>query len=63
MRKTVIKDHIIDAIATYICVTAVKEHRFIRDVDITNICQMLNATFSQREKAMDKARELIREFT
>lgn len=62
MRKTVIKNHIIDAIATYICVTAIKDNLFIKDVDTSNICRMLHASIAQEEKAMERARELLREF-
>lgn len=62
MRKTVINDHIVDALATYICITAVKEQKFIFDVDITKVSEMLHATFRQREKAVARAGQLIQEF-
>lgn len=55
--------HIIDAIATYICSKAKRCNLFTREVNTDEIREMLNASFTETEKAHTRAKEILRDFT
>lgn len=57
------EQHIIDAIATYLCIKAIEQERIVSSIDTTPIAVLLNANSGQREKGLYRAREMIRDFT
>ncbi len=57
------EEHIIDAIATYICVQAIANEEIISSVDTKPIINLLNANGRENEKGMYRAREILRDFT
>lgn len=54
--------HIINALATYICVTAKRKSQFTNEVDTTDIGAMLDANHTEQEKAHLEARKILRDF-
>ncbi len=55
-------EYIIDAIATYLSVQGIRTGVFIPDIDTGQIMQMLFASESQKEQAVRKAFQIIRNF-
>lgn len=55
-------EYIIDAIATYLSVQGIKTGVFIPDIDTGQIMQMLSASENQKEQAVRKAFQIIRDF-
>lgn len=56
------QEHIVESLATYICIEAKRSHCFSRDVNLDTIGQMMNASESQKEKAHLRARQILKEF-
>lgn len=55
-------NHLIDALATYICVYGRIHGIFLPDVDISSISKDLGVSFIVQEKAREKARKIYRDF-
>ena len=55
-------EDIIDAIATYLSVQGIKTGVFIPDIDTGQIVQMLFANERQKEQAIRKAFQIIKDF-
>ncbi len=55
-------EYIIDAIATYLSVQGIKTGVFIPDIDTGQIVQMLFANERQKEQAIRKAFQIIKDF-
>lgn len=55
-------DYIINALATYICVEAGRRDIFTKEVDISHISEMLNATELEQNEAYIKAKDILRLF-
>lgn len=62
MSKTATRNHVIDALATYICVEAKRNSRFTYEVNMTTIGILLGATEGEIIKAHRRAREILRDF-
>lgn len=54
--------HIVDAIATYICVQSIRQQKFLADIPIMNISKMFYATTEQKSMALQRACQMLRDF-
>ncbi len=54
--------HIIDAIATYICVKARTYDLFTKEVDTRPIVELFGATAEEADAALKRAKEILRDF-
>lgn len=57
-----INNHIVSAIATYICLEASKNDVFTRQIDTSNVCELYGATAEEQEEAYTKARKILKDF-
>ena len=55
-------EYIIDAIATYLSVQGIRTGVFIPDIDTREITEMLFANERQKEQAVRKAFQIIKDF-
>lgn len=55
-------NHLIDALATYICVYGRIHGVFLPDVDISSISKELKVSYTVQAKAREKARKIYRDF-
>ncbi len=55
-------EYIIDAIATYLSVQGIRTGVFIPDIDTREITKMLLANEKQKEQAVRKAYQIIKDF-
>lgn len=54
--------HIIDALATYICVQSIQQQKFMGNISIMNISKMFYANEGHKDKAFQRAWQMIRDF-
>jgi hypothetical protein len=55
-------EHIIDAIATYICVKAHEDDLFTKDVDTSQLAGLFGASAQEEQEARVRAREILKDF-